>query len=272
MLAVTQSCFFTKDALSVGFVCRWLEQNCPRLILPLHRYCVHTITTVYRRFETDPLPLGNLPNQTENATNDEDTGITIVAGQQQKSALELATPVLDNINNPFESTSGQKRRSPHLMPLSQAWLLAGALPAIYTRPQQTVVPRTDHQQQRNHSELSPSSPTSQPSTAGLKSSVNGSLGGSNASTTFMNRLLSIVPSHWTLLYDSQQHGVGSNRFLHHVLGYRGPTLILLHSKTDELFCIAAPGEWRETHLYTGEKECQIMQLLPKYASNICFSN
>lgn len=261
LLAVTQSCFFTKDALSAGFVCRWLELHCPRLILPLHRYCVHTITTVYRRFESEQSNIENFAIEASNQTKEDDTGITIVAGRQ-KIALELATPVLDNVKSPFGRGIIEQERSPHLMPLSQAWLLAGSLPALYTRPQQTVIHRPDHQQSKE--QQSSNEPEQANSTIGLKS-TNGNLPGStaNASNTFMNRLLSIVPSHWALLYDSQQHGVGSNRFLHHVLGYRGPTLILLHSKADELFCIAAPGEWRETHLYTGDKECQIMQLLPK---------
>lgn len=248
--AVTQSCFFTKDALSVGFVCRWLEEHCPRLILPVHRFCVHTITTVYRGLDRETRVEPSTAN-TNITSNDDDEGITIVAGRQ-KMALELATPVLDNINNPFESASGEKRRSPQLMPLSQAWLLAGALPAVYTRPQQSVIQRQDSTKRNQQSQGN--------TTNGSKVTTGST---TNASTAFMSRLLSIVPSHWTLLYDSQQHGVGSNRFLHHVLGYRGPTLCLLHSKTDELFCIAAPGEWRETHLYTGDKECQVMQLLPK---------
>jgi hypothetical protein len=80
----------------------------------------------------------------------------------------------------------------------------------------------------------------------------------------MSKLLSIVPSHWTLLYDSRQNGIGANRFLHHVLGYRGPTLVMLHSDNDNVFCIANPTEWRETQLYTGGKECCVIQILPKF--------
>lgn len=263
MLAVTQSCFFTKDSLSVGFVCRWLEQNCPRLILPLHHFCVHTITTVYRRLEGEQ---SNDENSQVDASREkeDESGITIVAGQK-KISLELATPVLDNVKSPFSRSSDASVQLPHLMPLSQAWLLAGSLPALYTRPQQSAVHRSDQQQSKGQpSSQSPQETEQSHSAIGLKPS-NNNLNSTTSSTpnSFMNRLLSIVPSHWTMLYDSFQHGVGANRFLHHVLGYRGPTLLLLHSKTDELFCIAAPAEWRETHLYTGDKECQIMQLLPK---------
>lgn len=77
-------------------------------------------------------------------------------------------------------------------------------------------------------------------------------------------LMSTIPAHWSLLYDSRVHGVGANRFLHHVIGYKGPTLVLLHSESGEVFCLASPAEWRETHLYTGDKDCHIIQLLPKY--------
>lgn len=76
-------------------------------------------------------------------------------------------------------------------------------------------------------------------------------------------LMSTIPAHWSLLYDSRAHGVGANRFLHHVIGYKGPTLVLLHSESGEVFCLASPSEWRETHLYTGDKDCHIIQLLPK---------
>lgn len=170
------------------------------------------------------------------------------------SALELSTPVLENHNNPFDSTSGEKRRSPPLMPLSQAWLLAAALPATFTRPIQTV---QRVEPQSNQTASGSSEDVSKKVTTPAYSSTGATSG------AYMSRLASLVPSHWALLYDSQQHGVGSNRFLHHVLGYKGPTLCLLHSKTDELFCLAAPTEWRETHLYTGEKDCHVIQLLPK---------
>lgn len=200
--AVTASCFFSKEQLSAGFVCRWLEQNCPRLVPPVHRFCLHTLTTAYR----------------EIGAKDESNGTL---------TLELATPVLDNAN-PFDE------EHPPLMPVSQAWLLASSLPDLYAKPQ----------------------PVQNPS-----SSTNGGL----ASTAFMAKMLAVVPSHWTLLYDSQMHGVGANRFLHHVLGYKGPTLVLLKAENEQVFCIASPSEWKETHLYTGDKDCCVIQVLPKFS-------
>lgn len=49
--SVTAAAFFSAPAggvLSVGFVCRWLEQNCAQLVPPVHRFCVHRLTTAYR--------------------------------------------------------------------------------------------------------------------------------------------------------------------------------------------------------------------------------
>lgn len=96
-----------------------------------------------------------------------------------------------------------------------------------------------------------------------------------ASLQFLSRLVCLLPSHWTLLYTSREHGLGANRFLHHVLAYRGPTLILIKGgkidshivaeSSDEqlLLCIASPNEWRESHLYTGGPESALLQLQPK---------
>lgn len=43
--------------------------------------------------------------------------------------LELTTPVLEQ-GNPF----GNKSPRPHLLQMSMSWLLAGALPPIYSKP------------------------------------------------------------------------------------------------------------------------------------------
>lgn len=219
LTSVTASCFFSKESLSPGFVCRWLDQHCPRLVPPVHRFCLHTLTTAYRHIDAG-----------STATDSPSPGIASGDGGLH---LELATPVLDNAN-PFDELH------PPLMPISMAWLLAGALPPLYAKPQQ---------QQQHHQPAPPA--------------ANGN-GGALASAAFMAKLLSVVPSHWTLLYDSRQHGVGSNRFLHHVLGYKGPTIVLLRADSEQVWCIASPSEWKETHLYTGDKGCAIVQVYPKF--------
>ncbi|CAD6997651.1 unnamed protein product [Ceratitis capitata] len=202
--SVTKSIFFSHDNLSVGFVCRWFEQNLIRLVLLVHKYCLHTLTTSYRGLEQ----------------------------QSQSCGIELQTPVLEQ-RNPFPDAANKDASTSNyesLMPLSQAWLLAGGLPPLFSKPQ-TI-----------------QSPTSNKSSA----------------AQIFKEKLSMMPSHWTLLYDSNDHGLGANRFLHHVLGYRGPTLVLIHTKDDQTYCIASPTEWKETHLYTGGEGSCIIQLFPKF--------
>ncbi|XP_016964864.1 uncharacterized protein LOC108034478 [Drosophila biarmipes] len=209
--SVTKSIFLCHDSMSLGYVCRWFEQNLMRLVLLVHKYCVHTLSTAYRGLEL----------------------------QNQSCGIELQTPVLEQ-RNPFTDTTdhsgGGGREPDSLMPLSQAWLLAGALPPLYSKPQ-TVAP---------------------PASKG-----NNNVSSSSVVQIFKEKL-SMMPSHWTLLYDSNEHGVGANRFLHHVLGYRGPTLVLLHTKDEQTYCVASPSEWKETHLFVGGEGCCVIQLLPKF--------
>lgn len=202
--AVVSSVFHSKQMLSSQFVSHWIAINTPRLLFPLHRYAVHSIATSWRTLEE------NEP--------------TLAAG------LELTTPILEQ---PPPIAQGHK--SPHnnyLLHMSMSWLLAGALPPLYSRPQKANTPNN--------------------SGTGL------------ASKAFLTKLLCAVPSHWTNLYDSDEHGLGSNRFLHHVMSYKGPTLILMQVEGGQVFCIASPCEWKESHLYWGGDEAAVYQLLPKF--------
>lgn len=213
--AIIATCFF-QEPLSIGFISRWLEENCPRLILPIHRYCIHMLTTSYRSIKMN----------TEDKTG---------------NGLELATPVLEK-GAPFDD-------SQPLLTLSMAWLLAGTLSPTYSKPQSVPAPTVDESSSNNNALATSSALPSQ---------------------VLLTKLVASVPSHWALLYDTRQHGVGANRFLHHVLGYRGPTVILLQARSFQddavkVFCVAAPSEWKETHLYTGGEESCIVQLQPKFS-------
>lgn len=55
--AVVDGCFHIKTLLSIQYVSHWLGINCPRLILPIHRYVVHCLATSYRVLESDGPPL-----------------------------------------------------------------------------------------------------------------------------------------------------------------------------------------------------------------------
>lgn len=254
-------------------MCRWFEQNLIRLVLLVHKYCVHTLSTAYRILEQDEqTPTSGIELQTpvlehqqsplaffaQNNNNKEEEEEEIV-GDQIVAINNNNNNQNNNNNNDKDhhhnhdntkkshhrQSSGSNRSSYYdrsnskdttsssLMAVSQAWLLAGALPPLYSKPQPKML----------------GSPNAMNSTT--------------AAAQIFKHKLSMMPSHWTLLYNSMDHGLGANRFLHHVLGYRGPTLILLHTQEDQTYLLASPTEWKETHLYTGGEGSCIMQLYPK---------
>ncbi|XP_074110343.1 uncharacterized protein LOC141534712 [Cotesia typhae] len=118
----------------------------------------------------------------------------------------------------------------NLLPLSHVWLLSISLPLTYIQTE-------DSSPENNMAKTLPIS-------------------------------RSPCPSHWTLLYSSDEHGTGANRFLHHVLGYRGPTIVIIKgdngSNGHATYCICNAVEWRESHLYWGDADSVILELYPTY--------
>lgn len=231
----------------MGFVCRWLEKNLPNLIMPLHRFCVHTLTTVYRTIEAE----SGAAAATVSTITTKENPLSVALNKELRKLNEATVERRNHeiiTGNTLTNTSGLG----NLMSLSQSWLLAAALPNVFTRFQEKKTPAAQ-----------PQLKDSEKLDAAEGSTVIPSPIDTTPATPSISHLMFTIPTHWSLLYDSQQHGVGSNRFLHHVIGYKGPTLVLLHSETDEVFCLASPSEWRETHLYTGADDCHIIQLLPK---------
>lgn len=215
---VIATCFF-QESLSIGFIARWLEENCSRIILPIHRYVLHVLTTSYRKIQMN--------------VEDKATG-----------GLELTTPVLEMQGKQFQDDK-------NLLCLSTAWLLAGTLPQLYSRPQ--INPKANS---LKDNDMEASNPMTSSSLL--------------PSQAFLTKVVPVLPSHWTLIYDTMEHGVGANRFLHHVIGYKGPTLTLLRARSskdniEKLFCVASSTEWRETHLYVGGEESCLLQLTPKFS-------
>lgn len=253
-------------------MCRWFEQNLIRLILLVHKYCVHTLSTAYRSLEQDEqAPTSGIELQTPVLEHQQSSLTFFSKTQENKEILNdntgdnddrnrNLTNSINNNNDENNSNSQNQCKSPanerssrpgngvnrsnskdvssNLMPMSQAWLLAGALPPLYSKPQPKII--------------------------GSPNTMNSS----SAAAQIFKQKLSMMPSHWTLLYNSMDHGLGANRFLHHVLGYRGPTLILLHAQHDQTYLLASPTEWKETHLYTGGEGSCIMQLYPKYVTKV----
>ncbi|XP_026278855.1 uncharacterized protein LOC113206822 isoform X1 [Frankliniella occidentalis] len=213
--AVVDSAFHKKLAVSPGYMSNWLLQHLPRLLPLLHRYVVHVLTTAYRSLQEKQ------PVTTSAPQGD--------ASCEAEEGMELSTPVL-------EKNFDIDTKGPYLLPVSQVWLLATSLPAIFTMPSQ-------------HPNGS-SSPTQH--------------NGSSAQSLIAKMLGSTYPSHWAPLYSSDQHGLGSNRFLHHVLSYRGPTLTFLRGQEGVEFCLAADSEWHESNHYWGCENSCVLQILPLF--------
>ncbi|XP_017876040.1 uncharacterized protein LOC108622592 [Ceratina calcarata] len=122
--------------------------------------------------------------------------------------------------------------SQSLLPASYVWLLSSTLPQCYLQVDD--------------------SPTDTPHALMAK------------------RMGNVYPRHWTLLYHSSEHGTGANRFLHHVLGYRGPTLLFIKAISPDkstvapTYCICSSLEWRESHLYWGDEDSMAIELFPSY--------
>lgn len=151
-------------------------------------------------------------------------GNNLMFKEESEPHLVPITPVLDQPPDAFDY-------SQPFLPVSYVWLLSTTLPPIYTMietPQDEKV-------------------------KALVTKMSGN----------------ICPRHWTLLYNSDQHGTGVNRFLHHVLGYKGPTLIFIRAVSEEqenspTYCISSSVEWRESHLYWGDEDSMVIELMPSY--------
>ena len=72
------------------------------------------------------------------------------------------------------------------------------------------------------------------------------------------------PTHWTLLYNSDNDGLSLNRFEHHVMGYRGPTVVFLRAEGNRVFCVAVDQSWKESIHFWGTSNTIVLQLSPEY--------
>lgn len=182
--------------------------------MPLHRFCVHTLTTVYRTIDAELQTTSHDQSSAANSMNRENPLMTALNKElskmnQEADAQNTTVPPIVT-GNTLPSTSGLG----NLMSLSQSWLLAASLPNVFTRINDRKSMTFAQSQANDKQETSDGTTVSIPTAIEFP----------------MSHLLSTIPMHWSLLYDSQQHGVGANRFLHHVIGYKGPTLILLHPR------------------------------------------
>ncbi|XP_071449047.1 uncharacterized protein [Hetaerina americana] len=240
MNAVVDSAFHRKQHLSVTFLARWISQHCPRLLLGLHKYTIHCLSTAHRTI-AEPK---NLDRGIDLSTPVLERTLTFpdLAKHGQDSPLSRSAPMAQSPKaigrrsiSVDKNPSSQSEGDNDLLPVSQVWLLACALPQIFTRPSPLHSPTSNN----GLSSLGPQ---------GLMSKMLGM----------------ICPSHWVLLYNSREQGLGANRFMHHVLNYRGPSLTFLQGDGGVEFCLASTDEWKESNHYWGQEDCIIIQLLPLF--------
>lgn len=91
-------------------------------------------------------------------------------------------------------------------------------------------------------------------------------------------MASTSPSNWTMLYESDNDGLSLNRFEHHVMGYRGPTVSFLCAEGNRIFCLAIDQPWKESIQFWGSSNSTIVQLSPEYRvldrnkPNFCYTS
>lgn len=67
------------------------------------------------------------------------------------------------------------------------------------------------------------------------------------------------------LYTSLSDGLSFNRLQNALLGYGGPTLLILRSGEGDLFGAFTGSSWKETKAFYGNSDCFLFQLLPHVA-------
>ena len=88
--------------------------------------------------------------------------------------------------------------------------------------------------------------------------------------TFLNGKVSDTSTITTLaqfhrLYTSLSDGLSFNRLQNCLLGYGGPTLLILRSAKGDLFGAFTASSWKESKDFYGNSDCFLFQLLPRVA-------
>lgn len=134
-----------------------MENNLPNLILPLHRFCVHTLTTVYRTIEIEAITSRNQAPHLDEANKENPKQIANLLHSLEHSNLN--EPISEKLMPELVTgnTLSSSDRSSDSIPLSLSWLLAAALPSVFTRLQERRIPII--QQQINDKSEMNDSPT-----------------------------------------------------------------------------------------------------------------
>jgi len=247
---VNQSCFklrqfHGKSVLGLKYAVHWIAENCPRVVTWVHRNLIHQLTVGFRQLQKDREAKveteSNFPTNLETPVLDINSQRDCVS-LLPSSILSSESPQLscsDSVAKSIEETlnGAQKLLSQTQLHQMQIWLLGCTLPLVFTRP--------------NHQKLQQS-----PSSNGILLMD---------PHTFITRMMaSQNPTHWNQLYNSDNDGLSLNRFEHHVMGYRGPTVTFFYAEDQRIFCLAVDQPWKESINFWGSPNTIILKISPEY--------
>ena len=78
--------------------------------------------------------------------------------------------------------------------------------------------------------------------------------------------LTVIVIQWHRIYTSDSDGLSFNRLLNSLLGYDGPTLIIIkETERKGIFGAYANARWRESKDFYGDSDCFLFRLQPTAA-------
>jgi len=72
----------------------------------------------------------------------------------------------------------------------------------------------------------------------------------------------LIVGKWHNLYSRQFHGASMNRLQYSILGYEGPTLVVIETDQDHIIGGFFNTKWKKSHEYYGESNGFLFQLYP----------
>lgn len=73
---------------------------------------------------------------------------------------------------------------------------------------------------------------------------------------------------WSLLYDSNEHGLSLNRFKKKCLNYKSPTVLLIQFESGMILVLAVDESWRDSSEKFGGAYCALLEIVPDCSSII----
>ncbi|OWA50554.1 hypothetical protein BV898_15065 [Hypsibius exemplaris] len=212
----------------------WIRQNGVHLLNCMHHFVVQSL-----------ISCTGLPNEhfPESSKMDEDS-----------------LPLLDQDNE----------KCLQLNSMALLWLLSCALPPCYIKRGGKSAVDFSSSTFRGLPYNNSASPL--PSATGSRMHLSPSLPTMNPHQFIQELVAAAHLTTWTLLYNSDKHGMSMNRFLHHTLHYSGPTISIFRLESGSAYCIAVDTEWRESTNRWGGADCVIYQIQPQFKRLECGMN